>query len=257
MKMIVLSLLLTIWSSAALAGLTEQQVKSVSLSPPEGARVPMALQFKDLDGKQTSLAQAMGGRPTLLLPADFTCTQICGPALIIVASALEETGLIAGRDYSLVLVGIDTHDDLAAARRFVTGQIGGPGISVLSGGAAEIDQLAAAIGYRFQPDASNAAVAHPAGFVTLAADGRVSHAFSSLGLQPLDLKLGLVEAGRGAIGGLSGRIALLCYGFDPAHGIYTRHIALALKLGCALTIVALAAAIIFMCRRSRSRGAAA
>ena len=43
MKMIVLSLLLTIWSSAALAGLTEQQVKSVSLSPPERARRPHSM----------------------------------------------------------------------------------------------------------------------------------------------------------------------------------------------------------------------
>ncbi len=257
MKLFLLPLFLTIWSSTALAGLTEHQIRNVSLSPSEGARVPMALRFEDINGKETSLAQALGGRPTLLLPADFTCTQICGPALTIVASTLRQTGLVAGRDYSLVVFGIDAHDDLAAARQFVRGQVDGPGLSILTGGAAQINQLAAAIGYHFQPDASNGAIAHPAGFVTLTADGRVSHAFSSLGLQPFDLKLGLLEAGRGTIGGLSGRIALLCYGFDPLHGIYTRHIAAALKVASAFTVFCLVAAIAFMCRRSRPRGTAA
>ncbi len=67
----------------------------------------MALVFKDLDGHDVTLGDAIAGRPTLLLPADFTCKQICGPALSIAAGALGQTGLQPGRDYSLVVVGID------------------------------------------------------------------------------------------------------------------------------------------------------
>ena len=58
----------------------------------------------------------------------------------------------------------------------------------------------------------------------LTADGRVSRALSSLALQPADLRLALLEAGEGKIGGLAGRLALLCYGFDAVHGIYTAQI---------------------------------
>ena len=94
----------------------------------------------------------------------------------------------------------------------------------------------AAIGYRFQRDAANDAIAHPAAFVTLTADGRVSRVLSSLALQPTDLRLALVEAGDGEIGGLAGRIALLCYGFDAVHGIYTRQIATLLQIGGGLTV---------------------
>ena len=95
--------------------------------------MPTALVFKDLNGRDLALGDAIAGRPTLLLPADFTCSQICGPALSIAASALSQTGLQAGRDYSLVVVGIDANDGIGAARRFVSGQVGGPGVSVLSG----------------------------------------------------------------------------------------------------------------------------
>ena len=252
-----LILVLALWPVAALAGLTEAQVGQVALSPPPGARVPTSLVFKDLRGHDVSLGDAIAGRPTLLLPADFTCSQICGPALSIAASALGETGLQAGRDYSLVVVGIDAKDSIEDARRFTSDQVGGTGVSVLTGNSETIDSLMAAIGYRFQLDSANNAIAHPAAYVTLAADGRVSRVLSSLALQPTDLRLALLEAGGGTIGGFAGRIALLCYGFDAVHGIYTRQIATLLQIGGALTVAILASALGLMLWRTAKRGASA
>ena len=257
MRAITFIILLTLWPATALAGLTEAQIKQVTLSPPPGARVPTALRFKDLSGRDVSLGDAIAGRPTLLLPADFTCTQICGPALSIAATALGEAGLQAGRDYSLVVVGIDARDSIEDARRFSSGQVGGSGVSVLTGTNDAIDSLMNSIGYRFQRDPSNDAIAHPAAYVTLAADGRVSRVLSSLALQPTDLRLALLEAGGGKIGGLAGRIALLCYGFDAVHGIYTRQIATLLQIGGGLTVAILLSALGLMLWRSARRGASA
>ena len=257
MKYATLLLALSLWPAAAWAALTEQQIREVALAPPPGARVPTALVFTDLQGSELTLGGAMAGRPTLLLPADFTCTEICGPALSITASALSQTGLEAGRDYSLVVVGIDANDGTADARRFAADQVGGPGVSVLTGDADAIRSLMTAIGYHFQRDAANDAIAHPAGFVTLTSDGRVSRVLSSLALQPIDLRLALVEAGEGRIGGLAGRLALLCYGFDAVHGIYSARIATALRIGGGLTVAALAAGLGLMLWRTRKRGASA
>jgi protein SCO1/2 len=80
---------------------------------------------------------------------------------------------------------------------------------------------------------------------------------SSLALQPNDLRLALIEAGHGSIGGFAGKIALLCYGFDAVHGIYTRQISLVLRLAGAATIFMLVATIGGMLLRSRRRGASA
>ena len=127
MRCAVLVLALAFWPAAALAGLTEAQIGQVAVSPPPGARVPTAIVFKDLDGRDVTLGDAIAGRSTLMLPADFTCSQICGPALSIAAGALSQTGLQAGRDYSVVVVGIDANDSIDDARRFTSGQVGGPG----------------------------------------------------------------------------------------------------------------------------------
>ncbi|TME46492.1 MAG: SCO family protein [Alphaproteobacteria bacterium] len=257
MRCAAFTLTFMLWSAAAFAGLTEQQIGQVALAPPANARVPTALVFRDLDGRDVTLGEAIAGRPTLLLPADFTCSQICGPALSIAASALNQTGLRAGLDYSLVVVGIDAQDGIDVARRFTAGQIGGSGVSVLSGSTVAIQSLLSAIGYRLQRDAANDAIAHPAALVTLTADGRVSRALSSLALRPTDLRLALIEAGEGKIGGLAGRLALLCYGFDAIHGIYTQQIAALLRISGGLTVVTITTAIGWMLWRSRKRGASA
>lgn len=255
MKITILVVAMVLWPAVASAGLTEQQIGDVVLAPQPGAKVPTRLVFRNLQGKATTLDNAIGGRPTVLLPADFTCKEICGPALSIAAAALQQTGLTPGRDYSLVVVGIDARDGIDAARRFATGQVGGPGVSVLSGDEHAIGSLMKSIGYRFAGDPHNDAVAHPAALVTLGPDGRVSRALSSLALQPTDLRLALIEAGNGSIGGLAGRIALLCYGFDAVHGIYTRQIASMLQIAGAMTVAILAGAIGLMLLRARRRGA--
>jgi protein SCO1/2 len=257
MRPAALALVAMLWPSLASAGLTVREIGAVALAPPERATAPALLVFKDLQGRSIRLGDAIDGRPTMLLPADFGCKQICGPALSIAATALQQTGLVPGRDYSLVVVGINPQQGIDAARQFASSQVGGPGVSVLSGDGATVDALTAAIGYHFTPDASNDAIAHPAAFVVLTAEGRVSRAMSSLALQPNDLRLALVEAGNGSIGGLAGRIALLCYGFDAVQGIYTRNIAFLLQISGAITVIVIAAAIALLLRRSRKPGASA
>jgi protein SCO1/2 len=255
MRRAAIILALALWPLAAQAGLTEAQIGQIELSPSPDAQVPLARVFKDLQGRDVTLGDAIGGRPTLLLPADFTCKQICGPALSLAAAALRQTGLRPGRDYSLVVVGLDPKDSQEEARRFASGQVGGPGVSVLSGTNDAIQSLMTAIGYRFRRDDDNDAIAHPAALVALTADGRVSRVLSSLALQPTDLLLALIEAGHGTIGGFAGRIRLLCYGFDAVHGIYTRQITTLLQITGELTVVILASALGLMLWRTGKRGA--
>jgi protein SCO1/2 len=77
----------------------------------------------------------------------------------------------------------------------------------------------------------------------LTADGRVSRALSSIALNPDDLRLALLEAGQGRLGGIASRLALLCYGFDAVHGLYTSRILALLRIGSGLSVAVLAAAI--------------
>ena len=112
-------------------------------------------------------------------------------------------------------------------------------------------QLTEALGFHYRYDAAVDQFAHPAGALVMTADGRVSRTLSSLALNPKDLRLALVEAGAGRIGTFRDRLALLCYGFDAAHGVYAPAIARMLKLFAALTIIGVLGLIAVLERRRR------
>jgi protein SCO1/2 len=256
MRAFLIGLILSLTANAAHAGLSERDLAGVSLAPPPGATVPLDLLFRDLSGQRLSLKKAIDNKPALLVLVDFTCRTICGPALMIASSALAETGLRATNDYRLIVVGLDPKDTATDALAML-GQIEDPAVAaattVLSGDAAAVRALTAAIGYKFTYDADADQFAHPAGTVVITGDGRVSRVLSSLALNPLDLRLALVEAGQGRTGSLADRLTLLCYGFDAVHGIYTALIWRVLEAAASLTILVLAGSIlVFQRRRLRS-----
>ena len=92
------------------------------------------------------------------------------------------------------------------------------------------------------PTTRRSQFAHPAVVVTLAADGAVSRVLSGLTLTGDDLRLALVDTADGKIGTVVDRLRLLCYGYDPAQGIYTPAIMSILRVGGVLTVLLLAAA---------------
>jgi protein SCO1/2 len=241
------------------AGLTETDIASVAFTPPANAHVPLGLIFRDQNRQDITLGQAAGEHATLLLPLDYACRVTCGPALSILASALAASGLQPGKDFRVILVGLDPESSAAEARAFTEAQVDNPQLlaatAILTGGDDAIRTLTESIGYTFHRDEDNRAFAHPTGLVALTADGRVARALSSLGLNSTDLRLALIEAGNGQVGGLLGRLSLICYGFDAVHGIYTTLIKRMLMIAGLATVTAIAGAIAAMTLASKRRGA--
>jgi protein SCO1 len=252
MKPLLIGILLCISAHAANASLSPAELAKVTLSPPPNATVPPGLVFHDLTGRAVTFARTLNHVPSLLLLVDFTCRTICRPALAIASGALGETGLRAGSDFRLIVVGLDPKDSLTDAKAMLD-QIGNPEVAkattVLRGDGATIRALTRAVGYNFSYDADVDQFAHPAGAIVLTAEGLVSRSLSSLALNPGDLHLALLEAGQGHTGSLVDRIALLCYGFDAAHGVYTLLIWRVLEIGAILTVLALAGFIFSLQRR--------
>ncbi len=243
-------------ASPADARLNKTELARVAVAPPAEARVPLDLAWTDAVRDQpTRLGEALGGRATLMLPVDYTCGNVCDPMLAISGAALAKTGLVAGVDYSLVLVGIDPRDDAAAARHMLDAELGNPALAAkataLVGDAAAVDRLTRSLGYSFVYDAGIDGFAHPAAAILLTGDGRVAKVLSPLALNGRDLRLALVEAGEGRTGGLADRLALLCYGYDAATGIYTPMIRRILSIAAAGTVLAMAIGIVLLSRRTR------
>jgi protein SCO1/2 len=239
----------------ASAGLTATTLGTVEVAPPGAARVPLAAALTDDAGQRRTLGEALGGRPAVLIFADYTCRTLCGPVVALAAAGLAQSGLTPGRDYRLVVIGLDPKDTADDARAMKRNQVGDDAIlaasSFLLADAEAVKGITDAVGYRYAYDAGEDQFAHPAAVFVLAADGRVARALSGLGLDAGGLRLALVEAGRGRIGTLTDHLRLLCYGFDPAAGVYTLTIQRWLAIAAALTVLALAGGIGLLAFRAR------
>ena len=71
---------------------------------------------------------------------------------------------------------------------------------------------------------------------------------SPIGLDGGDLRLAIVDAGQGSVGRFADRLHLLCYGFDPARGVYTERITTLLALSGVVTLLGMVGGIFAMIR---------
>jgi protein SCO1/2 len=229
-------------AAPAQANFTSAQLASIAASPPADAALPLGLTFRDEGGRPTTIGNAIGGVPALVIFADYTCRTLCGPIVEFAAAGLAKTGLRPGVDYRLLVIGLDPKDGLDAARAMRAAHIppSDPvdhGTEFLSGTDSDIHAATAALGLHYAYDAEHDQYAHPAAAYVLDKDGRVRRLLSPLGLDGSDLRLALVDAGNGGIGSLADRIHLLCYGYDPVRGIYTERITTMLGYAAGATLL--------------------
>ncbi|HZL32026.1 MAG TPA: SCO family protein [Pseudolabrys sp.] len=260
MKRGALALLFVMMAAPAQAGLSKAQLATVRVDAKPDAQLPLPLAFTDEHGNATTLGKAIDGKPSLVIFADFTCRNICGPVLAFAAGGLEKSGLTPNKDFRVVSIGLDPKDTLAQARAMKQSRIGDGALAdatvMLTGGDNAVRAATKAAGYHFVYDKENDQFAHPAIAFVVTGEGHITRELSGLGLSGSDLRLALVEAGQGKVGGIADRIRLLCYGFDAATGIYSASIGRIMSGLCIATIVLLAGFIALLALRARRRAGA-
>ena len=240
--------------SPALAALSETDLAEIEAAPAANAFLPPLLLLQGEKGEAKPLRQWLGNTPSIWILAAYTCQTLCGPVISIVSGALERSRLRPGSDFRLIVAGLDPKDTAADAAAMKGAQVGTHGglaehAFFLRGGAEAISQLTTAFGFRSVYDREHDQFAHPAAAFVVTPAGRIARVLSGLGLDPTDLRLALVDAGEGRIGTWTDHIRLMCYGFDPAKGVYNLAIGRILSVATAFTVLLLSLLILILLRR--------
>ena len=220
-----------------------------------GVEVPLGGRLTDAAGEPTTLRDLVD-KPVLLAPVDYGCTNICGVTLRGLLQAVGAVSLEPGRDFEVVVLGIDPRDgpsEAAAERAALLEEEDGAGVHFLTG---DVAAALEAIGFRYAYDEATGQYAHAAAVAVLTPDGRLARWLYGYPFQASDLRLAIVEASDGAIGSLTDRLWLLCYGYDPEQGAYTAAVGTALKAGGGLTVLALGGFVLVMLARERGSSSA-
>jgi protein SCO1/2 len=240
-------------ANSVLAAVTQRDLMNVDVAPPANAALPLDLLLQDEDALRKPLQFWLGTKPSAWVLADYTCETLCGPVISIVSDALARSGLRPGIDFRLIVVGLDPKDKADDAARMKQAQIGNSEIAgasyFLRGNTEAISNLTRALGFSSVYDRDRDQFAHPAEVFVVAPDGRLARALSGLAVDPLTIRLAIVDAGRGVVGTWTDHIRLLCYGYDPASGTYSVAIGRILAAASAATAAVLMLLIGLLLRR--------
>ncbi len=220
------------------------------------AQIPLELEFRNEIGRTVRLEECLGGKPTILVLAYYRCPMLCTQVLNGLVYGLRGVPLDIGDQFNVVTVSFDAREKPELAARKKSNYVedyGRPGADrgwcFLTGEQPSIDRLTQAVGFVYRYDQDKDQFAHGSGIMILTPEGKVSRYFYGIRFNPLDLRLGLVEASANKIGSPVDRVLLLCYGYDPNSGKYTPLAMGLLRLGAAITLLGLLAGLGLAWRR--------
>lgn len=210
--------------------LKDEQLASVGVDERPGAQLPLDLPFTDQDGRQVRLGDYFTGGPVILTLNYYSCPTLCPVVFRNLAGTVTAIkGLSPAKEYRIVTVSIDPEESTARARAKAAEswrmlpQLSSPERNwpFLLGDQPALERLAKSVGVRYVRLGKND-FAHPSVILVVTPDGRVSRYLYGLEQRPVDLKLALIEAAGGRIGGseLVNRALLYCFHYDPAEKKY-------------------------------------
>ncbi len=223
-----------------------------------GERVPMNLAFRDETGTEVRLDEILDKRPAILSLVYYECPMLCTQVLNGLLRSLRVLSLDVGGEFEVITVSIDPGETpalAAAKKKEYVGRYGRDGAAggwhFLTGTRERIEELAEAVGFRYEYDPETDLYVHASGIMVLTPAGELARYFYGVEYAPKDLRLGLIEAAEERIGNAVDQVLLLCYQYDPTTGKYGLVILNSLRVAGAATVAVLAALVIGWIRRER------
>jgi protein SCO1/2 len=247
------------------AGIPSSQMppvlSGVSYDQRLNERLPLDLPFKDEDGRDVALGDYFGTRPVILAFVYYECPMLCTQVLNGLTTSLTVLEETVGREFDVVAVSFDPRETPVLAHgkkkthldRYKRPE-SAAGWHFLTGTEASIEALTEAAGFHYTWDEKTRQFAHPSGVIVTTPDGRLARYFFGIEYAARDLKFALVESSGGRIGTAIDQLLLYCYHYDPATGSYGFVAMGAVRLGGAVTLVALVGFVFLSLRRERRAG---
>ena len=256
---LLLLFVLSLISSASAFALDAQDLEPVNFEQKLGATIPLGVTFRDDHGREVELGELFEARPVLLVMGYYQCPMLCTLTGNGLVGALSGMRAEPGDDFEIVWISIDPMEttDMAAMKKESYFRHYGRGTAdgwhFLTGKEETIRKIADAIGFEYRYDPEIQQYAHASGIVVLTPAGRISKYLLGINYPSETLQQAITDASQTKVGKLSSPLLLLCYHFSPIIGKYGWLILWLVRGLGAVTIIAIAGAVIHFTRRERTK----
>jgi protein SCO1/2 len=224
-------------------------------------QLPLDVRFKDDEGRDVKLGDYFGKKPVVLAFVYYECPMLCTQVLNGLTTSLGVLDETVGREFDVVAISFDARETPALANGKKKSHLdrykrpeSANGWHFLTGDEASIKAVTSAAGFSYVWDEKTQQFAHPSGIIVATPDGKLSRYFFGIEYAPRDVKLALVESSEGRIGNAIDQLLLYCYHYDPATGSYGFVAMGAVRVGGAITVLALVGFVVMSIRRDMRAG---
>ncbi len=226
-----------------------------------GVELPGELVFTDENGETVELNRFIGGdKPVIMTLVYYNCPMLCNLMLDSFVAGLRDLEWTAGQEFDIVTVSIDPRETPEAAWLKKAHQIenyGRPsaadGWHFLTGEEAPIAALADSVGFSFRFNEERQEYMHAAGLFVITPEGEISQTLLGLEYPAKTLRLALVEASEGEIGGALDQALLFCFVYDAESGRYAPAAMKLMRLAGGVVLLVLVLWLSVFWRRERRR----
>ncbi|MEW5853014.1 MAG: SCO family protein [Myxococcota bacterium] len=235
------------------------ELKGIGIEERPGAELPRDLVFSNQEGQSVTLGSYLDGeRPVLLVLAYYSCPMLCTLVLNGLNDGIKQLAWNAGDRYRVLTVSIDPRDGVDVARdkraNYVKAygrEVPARGWDFLVGTEENVRKLAQSVGFGYRWDEGTQQYAHAAGAFVVTPQGKLSRTLYGVVFPERDLRLSLVEASEGRMGGAWEKVLLFCFHYDPAARSYVLAATQVMRLGGLLTMLVLGGFLAWLWRRER------
>jgi len=223
---------------------TPRELQGVGVTEHLNTKIDLSLTFTGEDGYPHALSEYFSkDRPVLLNLVYYSCPMLCNLVLNGQTDAMRKMPWTPGKEYEVVTISIDPTENFGLAKTKKATYLSSferdaPGWHFLTDNEGNVAKLAKQVGFGYKLDQQTGQYAHAAAIFILSPTGMISRYLYGVKFKPLDLRLALTEAA-GEKSGLSDRVLLYCFHYDPASRGYVPFARNFMKLGGVLAMLIL------------------
>lgn len=219
-----------------------QELKGINITEKMGEFIDLDLEFSNENGRKVKLGSYFNkNKPVLFTIIYYRCPNLCQLHLNGLMQGMK--GLDITGNFEFVALSMDHSERPNLAKTKKVNYVKQYKLSTpenlhfLTGQEKAIKKISQQVGFKFRWNEEQKQFAHlPVAYVLTPA-GQISRYLYGVEMETKTLKLSLVEASQGRIGGLIERILLFCFQFDPRKNRYTIYAYNIMRAGGVLTIL--------------------
>ena len=220
-------------------------LQQVGVKERLGEKIDLDLNFVNEEGETVPLRQFFdGNRPVLLTLVYFECPGLCNFHLNGLTDVLKKLKWTVGEEFEFLTVSFDSSENAELAKgkkkshlKAYGRDVGDSGWHFLTGDKENTTKLSEQVGFSYQWDEESQQWAHAAVAYVLSPDGTISRYLYGIGFEPETLRLSLVEASEGKVGGIVDKLILYCFQYDPKKSKYTLYAYNVMRAGGIVTVI--------------------